>query len=135
LFEGLFCPRCRAKRVTALLVGVILMSLGDLYMTLQYVMHYGLLEANPFARAMMDYGSPSLLVAWKLFTLLLTSGILFFARRRLSAELGAIFCCGVLTWLTVRWLDYSDQMAHMPRESQALVTQDESRWVTLVPGG
>lgn len=135
LVNGLFCPRCRSKRVIVILTGVVLMSLGDLYMTLQYVMHFGLLEANPFARAMMQYGSPTVLVAWKLCTLILAAGILLYARRRLSAELGVLFCCGVMTWLTVRWMDYMEQMAHMPRETQALVQQDDSKWVTLVPGG
>jgi hypothetical protein len=118
-----------------ILTGVILMSLGDLYMTLQYVMHFGLLEANPMARALMQYGSPTALIAWKLCTLILAAGILFYARRRLSAELGVLFCCGVMTWLTVRWMDYMEQMAHVSRETQALVQQDESKWVTLVPGG
>jgi len=118
-----------------ILVGVVLMSLGDLYMTLQYLLHFGMLESNPLARAMISHGSPWLLAAWKLCTLMLAVGILVFARRRLSAELGTIFCCGVMAWLTVRWINYSDQMAETTRDQQTLVNFDEGRWVTLAPGG
>lgn len=135
LRKGLFCPSCRSQRVLIILVGVVLMSLGDLYMTLQYLLHFGMLESNPLARAMIHHGSPWVLAAWKLCTLMLAVGILVFARRRLSAELGTLFCCGVMAWLTVRWIDYSDQMAETARDSQTLVNFDEGRWVTLAPGG
>ncbi len=129
--RGLWCPHCRSKRVTILLVGIILMSLGDLYMTLQYLLHSGLLEANPIARSIMMHGSPTGLILWKLCTLVLASGILFWARRKWSAEVGALFCCCVMTWLTVRWIEYSDQVLRFNKEATALVQADDLRWVTL----
>lgn len=132
--KGLLCPCCRSRRVLVILAGVVLMSLGDLYMTLQYLLHFGLLESNPMARAIIQHGSPWILAAWKLCTLILAVGILAFARRRLSAELGTLFCCGVMAWLTVRWIHYSDQVSSTTRDAQALLHTDESRWVTLAPG-
>lgn len=133
LVKGLLCPRRRAWRVTALLVGVVLMSLGDLYMTLEHLTHIGMPEANPFAHAIIQYGSRNGLIAWKLATVLLAVGILFFARRRWSAEVGALFCCGVLTWLTARWMDYSEHLTHVGRDIPELVTGEDSRWVSLPP--
>lgn len=130
-WRALWCPRCRSKRVLLLLSAVVLMSLGDLYMTLQYLLHSGLLEANPLARSIMQYGSPAGLIAWKLCTLILASGILIWARRKLSAELGVLFCCGVMTWLTVRWLEYSDQVSRFTHEAATMAAADDSRWVTL----
>lgn len=134
LRRGLFCPECRSQRVLVILVGIVLMSLGDLYMTLEYLLHFGMLESNPLARAIIQHGSPWVLGAWKLCTLILAVGILVFARRRVSAELGALFCCGVMAWLTVRWIHYSDQVGEATRYQQALVEFDEGRWVTLAPG-
>lgn len=134
VFRGIFCPCCRSRRVLVILAGVALMSLGDLYMTLQYLLQFGMLEANPLARGMIQHGSPWLLGAWKLSTLVLAIGLLAFARRRISAELGALFCCGVMAWLTLRWINYSDQVSKVTHDTQSLVNHDEGRWVTLAPG-
>jgi hypothetical protein len=133
--QALFCPRCRSKRVIALLFGVVLMSLGDLYMTLQHLTQIGMLEDNPLAHAIMQYGSSWGLAAWKLCTVILAAGILFGARRRFSAELGALFCCVVLTWLMVRWVDYSDHLTSITRDAPELVQRDDARWVSMPPDG
>ena len=128
---ALTCPRCRSKRVIILLFAVVLMSLGDLYMTLEHLTQFGMPEANPFAHAIIQYGSRTGLIAWKLATVLLAVGILFFARRRWSAEAGAFFCCAVMTWLTVRWLDYSTHITHIGRDADALVSAEDSIWISL----
>jgi uncharacterized membrane protein YczE len=133
LWDALLCPRCRAKRVIALLVGIVLMSLGDLYMTLQHLTHIGMLEDNPLALAIMQYGSSWGLAAWKLCTIALAAGILLYARRRASAEAGALFCCIVMTWLTSRWVDYSDHLTSITRDAPELVRGDDDRWVSLPP--
>jgi hypothetical protein len=135
LAGALLCPRCRSKRVIALLVGVVFMSLGDLYMTLQHLTQFGMLEANPFAHAIMQYGSSWGLGAWKLSTVALAAGILFWARRRASAEAGALVCCLIMTWLTVRWVRYSDHLTSITRDAPELVQGDDRRWVSLPPDG
>jgi hypothetical protein len=114
-------PECRATRVTALLIGIVLLSLGDLYMTLLHLVNFGMLEQNP-------------LVVWKLITVGLAVGILFWARRRPAAELAALFCCGVLTWLTLRWSSYSEQMADLTHGLTSMTQEDEPHWVTMAPG-
>lgn len=135
LVGELFCPRCRSKRVIGLLLVVVLMSIGDLYMTLQHLTHIGMLEDNPLAHAIMQYGSSWGLVVWKMCTVILAAGILFWARRRLSAELGALFCCVVMTWLMVRWVNYSDHLTSITHDAPELVQRDDERWVSLPPDG
>jgi hypothetical protein len=130
-----FAPALRPYRVTGLLAGVVLLSVGDLYMTLLHLTTFGMLEANPLARGIMAHGSPAMLAAWKTATVGLAVGILFWARRRATAEVAAVFCCLVLAWLTLRWVAYSDTVSAMTPELQALVTGEEPRFVTMAPGG
>ena len=133
LAGALWCPRCRSKRVVVLVIGVVLMSLGDLYMTLQHLTQFGMLEENPLAHAIMQYGSSNGLIAWKLSTILVAAGILLWARRRFAAEAGALFCCCVMTWLTVRWIDYSQHLTSITRDADEMVMTDDHRWISLPP--
>ena len=131
VWMALTCPASRSRRVVVLLAAIILMSLGDLYMTLEHLTQIGMPEANPLAHAIIQYGSRSVLIAWKLATVILAVGILFYARRRWSAEAAALFCCGVLTWLSARWLDYSEHMLKVDTGLCPLVLGDDHRWVTI----
>ncbi len=123
----------RPCRVIALLAAVILFSLADLYMTLVHLLHFGMLEANPVARAIMDLGSPAALIIWKLITVGVAVGILFWARRRWTAEWAAAFCCFVMIWLTGRWAIYNLQAPAMTPALQAVSAAQEPGWVTMVP--
>lgn len=86
------------------------MSIADLIMTLTYLTESGMLESNPVARLIMTTQGVQGVVLWKLFTLALTGFILFVARRRLSAELGAVVCCAILGWLMVHWTTYNEEV-------------------------
>jgi hypothetical protein len=121
----------RSCRVLALLAAIVMLSLADLLMTLTHLTHYGMIEANPVARGIMRYGSPAILVAWKLATVGLAVGILFWARRRRAAELAAAFCCCVLLWLTARWSVYNGEIAALP-DTMLTGQIDEGRWVTMI---
>jgi hypothetical protein len=123
----------RRARVVGLLLGIVLLSLGDLYMTLQHLTHFGMLEGNPLARAVMERGSPSELVIWKVLTVGFAVGIIFWARQRWAAEVAAVFCCAVLTWLTLRWVAYSDHMSDLTGELHSIQQSGDSNWVTMVP--
>ena len=92
-------------------------------------------EGNPLARGIMAYNSPQALVAWKLATVGLGVGILFYARRRLAAELAAVFCCAVLMWLTLRWNSYNDQVSSLTRELNMVAQSPagDAPWVTIHP--
>jgi hypothetical protein len=124
-------PGYRPVRVMLLLCGVVLLSLADLYMTLVHLMSFGMIEANPLARGIMAYGSPAALIVWKLVTVMTAVGILFYARRRRAAELGAIFCCGVLLWLTGRWVSYNAQVGRWTGEMHSLAGVNTPDFVTM----
>lgn len=123
--------RRRSARVVAMLVAIVAMSVGDLYMTLVHLTGAGMLESNPIARVVMAYNSSAILAAWKLTTVCLAVGILFMARRSRHGEIAAAFCCCVLTWLTVRWVSYTDEVAKISPEFVTLAATDDHRFVQI----
>ncbi len=127
-------PRRRPARVGILLVAVVLLSLGDLYMTLVHLRGVGMVEANPIAREVIDLNSPPALAAWKLATVVLAVGLLFVVRRTRSGEIGAWLAVGVLTWLTVRWTAYSEELAELHPEFVLEAAQRDPNWVAMAPG-
>jgi len=100
-------------------------------MTLLYLTTSGMIEDNPLARGIMGYRSPLVLVAWKLADLGLCLGILYVARRRAFGELGAWLCVGILTWLTVRWTNYSGEIPKITSGLTAQQSVDDEHWVTM----
>jgi hypothetical protein len=126
-----FTPGYRPVRVTVLLCAVVVLSLADLYMTLVHLMSFGMIEANPLARGIMAFGSPAALIIWKLVTVMMAAGILFYARKRRVAEVGAVFCCCVLTWLTGRWIAYNAQVGRWTGEMHSLAGVNAPDWVTM----
>ena len=123
----------RPCRVIALIVTIVLLSLADLYITLVYLHSGGMGEANPVARWIMMHGSPVLLILWKFFTVGLAAAILYATRRTRTAEFGAWVCVLMLTWLTIRWASYSDEIKNMTPTMHVLAEHDQARWVTMSP--
>lgn len=121
----------RARRVVLLLAAVLLMSLGDLYMTLTYLLNVGLLEWNPIARAVMVLDMPGLLIGWKVASLGLGLGILYWARRSRNGELGAWVCFAVLSWLTVHWALYNAEIKELTPAIAEMGSLRDHRWVTM----
>lgn len=123
--------RCgRSRRVAILIGAIVLLSLGDLYMTTTFLLSGGFIENNPLARNVMSYNSPAMLATWKMATVFLATGILFAFRRRPSAELAAWFCCLLLAWVTVRWVAYAEHAPQLTR----YVARDQipdDRWVSI----
>lgn len=126
-------PRRRQVRVGVLLLAVVLLSLGDLYMTLVHLRGVGMIEANPLARQVIDLNSPPALAAWKLATVVLAVGLLFIVRRTRSGEIGAWLAVGVLTWLTLRWTTYSDTLADLQPQYALEAAQNDPKWVAMAP--
>lgn len=125
----------RAWRVGALILGIVALSIGDLVMTLTYLTHGGMLEANPIARSVMAFQSPALLAGWKLGSLALAAAIFFTARKTRTGEAGAWFCLCVLGWLTIRWTVYNDHMSQFGWSSIAHLASNEEQWVAMQPLG
>jgi hypothetical protein len=125
----------RPARVAAMLFAIIAMSLADLYMTLTHLLHFGMIEANPLARRIMETGSPVEIIIWKLTTVLVAVGILFAFRRRRAAEFGALACLLVMTWLTAHWFNYNDAVSLATADMHALAALQEPGFVTMAPAG
>ena len=116
--RGFECPllRSRARRINLVLVSVVLMGLADLAYTLTYMRGSGMIEANPIARTMVEIGSARQLVLYKLLTLTVCCGAIYFCRRTRQAEFGAWICCLVMLGLTMHWLNYNATMAELTTE-------------------
>jgi hypothetical protein len=121
----------RPRRVVALILTIVLLSLADLYITLVYLHSGGMGEANPVARWIMGHGSPVLLTLWKFATVGVAVAIFFLTRHTRAAECGAWACVMMLTWLTVRWCAYSDEVQKITPNIHYLADVEHSRWVSM----
>lgn len=126
--------RRRAFRVVALIAAGWVLGLADLVLTLTYLMNVGLFEGNPLARWIIAFGSPWLVVGFKLGSMVVSSGILFWQRRRWQAELGAILAVVVLARLTMQWMGYiafASDMTHAMSIAAADPVSYQDVWATL----
>lgn len=121
----------RSFRVIVLVSMIAVMSIADLYFTLLYVTNTGMSEANPFARAMMEYRSPVILSAWKLATVVLSQGILLYIREKRSAEIGAWLSCFVLGWLMVHWVGFIEIGETDPMQIVLENPQNDPTWIMI----
>jgi len=124
--------------VGILIIAILLASLTDLAMTLEFLTTVGMAEANPIARAIIGTGSVPLLVGFKLVMSLSACAVFWIARKRWSGELGAWAGALVMAWLMVRWDAYIDHShvftagLHAGQQRQHVM---DSRWVVMGPGG
>jgi hypothetical protein len=123
----------RSRRVTILLVATALMCLGDLVLTLTYVTSMVMVETNPIARMVMANNSPTFVVLWKLSTMCLGLGILFWARRTRGAEIASWLCFFIMSALCVHWFGFTAAVSHLPSEYAAMASLDDPRWVSMTP--
>ncbi len=123
----------RAFRVVALSAAILAMSLVDLYLTILYLTHTGMSEANPLARAIIAYQSPLVLALWKLTTVAFSVGILFLVRHRRSAEVGAWVGFVVLGLLMSHWTRYITELSDLKAEIGPTAMQMDDAWVFFDP--
>lgn len=109
------------------------MSAVDLYLTLLYLTHAGMSEANPFARAVIELQSPQVLALWKALTVSLSLGIFYLVRHTRSAELGAWIGVTVLGVLMTHWVHYINHTTTLRADHPAVAVQMDSAWVSLDP--
>jgi hypothetical protein len=123
--------KARAERVVMLLVATLLMSLGDLYMTLTMVTSVGMLEANPFSRLVMEQNSPALVVLWRMGTLIFGLAILAYFRRLARAELASWVCFFALLALTLYWIQYIEALAIITPGYESLAQGGDPEFVIM----
>jgi len=124
-------PRCR--RVVLLAAAIIVMSIGDLALTLTYLQSLGMAESNPLARLVIDLGSAELLILWKLATVTACVSILLWKSRAPSAEVGAWIGALVLCGLMLHWKNYVRTAPPAPPSIAAGSINIDDRWTTLSP--
>ncbi len=103
--------RDRSRRVVLLIVGVVLLSLGDLVVTGTYLTSTGMMEANPIAGYIIRAtGSLPMLAAYKALTVAICAGILYRLRRQVEGEVAAWCAIMILALMSLQWFHYSRQV-------------------------
>ncbi len=130
--------RPRARRITILIVAMVMMGIADLLCTLTYMRTSGMLEANPIARFILTTnaveGGSAQLVMFKALTIVLSCGALYLARRHRQAELSAWVCTAMMLTLTLHWINYNRSVSAFTNDMAVLAMSGgefEPMWVKL----
>lgn len=109
--------RTRGRRVCLLLIGVTVLGLGDLLATTTHMNGVGLIEANPFARHLVEAGSTEGLVLFKLGSIGIAIGLILRVRNHRAGEIGGWVLVAIMAVLTLHWHHYSmmldEQLRHV----------------------
>ncbi len=103
--------RDRSRRVVLLIVGIVVLSIGDLGLTLLHLKSSGMMEANPVAAWIIAHtGSSVLLTAYKALTVAICAGLLFRLRRHVEGEIGAWCALLILAAVSFQWYQYTREI-------------------------
>ena len=123
----------RTRRIVMLLLAIFAMSAFDLLFTLTYLQGVGMVELNPLARKVIEYGSPTLLAVWKLGIVGGACLVVYLGRRAPTAEAGAWFACLALMLLTVHWLRYIDTASDLTPYLEVIKEVSGGQWLAMTP--
>ena len=126
------------RRIVLVLIAIALMGVADLLFTLTYMTGPGMMEINPLARTAIAIGGTSMLIRFKLFTILLSAGILYCCRRHRSAELWTWFCAGVMFALTLHWVHYNATISDLTQEVATIAANRADappQWIHIASTG
>ena len=121
----------RPIRVVLLSVAIVLMSLGDLHITMTFLRSGGMGEGNPVARLVMVHGSESLLVVWKCASVAFACLIFYKFRAYRCAEVACWLSFLVLTWLLMRWISYAEEAWRLTPALHVMHESDVAQWVRI----
>ncbi len=134
--EHVACLRAsqpRTRRIVLLLVAIFAMSAFDLLFTLTYLQGVGMVEVNPVARKVMEFGSPTLLSVWKLGIVGGACLVVYLGRQARVAEAGAWFACLALMALTLHWLRYIDSASDITPYLEVVKEVSGGQWLAMTP--
>jgi len=105
----------RSERVTWLLVGVVLLSFADLFLTLTYLTSVGMSEGNPIA-AWLLHSTNSVwpLALYKITTVTVCVSLLYFNRYKRQSETASWCAMLILVALSIWWNQYSRYQPYLP---------------------
>ncbi len=121
----------RSRRVTLLVLATATLGLLDLAFTLTYMQTIGMVELNPLARFMIGIGGAGQLVRFKLFTIVLSGGLLFLIRRKRGAEWCAWISLVTLILLSLHWVRYIQSTEEMGATLLAETSIIDHRWIAI----
>ena len=103
--------RDRSRRVVLLIVGIVVLSIGDLGITLLHLKSCGMMEANQVAAWIIaQTGSGTALTAYKALTVAICAGLLFRLRRHAEGEFGAWCALLIMAAVSFQWYQYSREI-------------------------
>src|SRR5262249_40311360 len=103
---GAWCNRSR--RVIVLIAGIIILSIGDLIVTLAFLQANWMIEANPIAAYLIrSTQSPWALAAFKMSTVAICVLVLYRLRHRAAGEVAAWVSVAILAIMSLMWRSYS----------------------------
>ena len=124
--------RDRSRRVILLIVGIIVLSLGDLLITLTCLTSTGMIEANPIAEFLIrQTGSIAVLIAYKTLTVAVCAGLLFRLRRHVEGEAAAWCAMLILAMASLHWYQYSREFDGLADIELARQVAPRDAWLIL----
>ena len=121
----------RSARTLALLLFILVISAIDLYLTSTHASGAGMAEANPLARLIIATGSPAMLAAWKLLSLIPITILLVRYRHHIAAEMTGWIALGLLLIVTYHWIEYTTHITIIHDHTPALEMYANHQWVTM----
>lgn len=111
----------RSRRVTLLVLGIMILSFADLVVTLAYLKAHWMMEANPIAAYLISSTqSPWALVAFKGASVGICVALLYRVRHCVAAEIAAWCALCILAGMSLMWHTYS---AHFDNPEEMLMAQ------------
>lgn len=127
----------RSRRVICLLLGIVLLSAGDLVATITHLQTIGMVEANPIARWLIDTTrSPWALAVYKIASVSICVTLLYRLRHHAQGEIAAWTGALILMALVVYWGIYAE--AAVQAHTLVFVHYPEARpdhWIILAGHG
>lgn len=122
----------RRLRMLALLTAIVVLSAGDLVLTIGHMSTTGMYEANPLVAGLARMTESSLsIVNFKALTVLVGVGLLYRLRRYGSAELAAWLVAAVLVALSIQWHLYTSEISNMSLMVQVELAVHDAGWVVF----
>ena len=113
----------RSQRVTWLLVGVVLLSMADLFLTITYLTTVGMSEGNPIAVWLLSAtNSVWPLILYKVGTVTVCVSLLYVNRFRRQGELAS--WCAMLLLVALSTLVYTANAARQSVNRHEVLTFD-----------
>jgi len=113
----------RSRRVIVLITGIIILSVADLAVTLEFLQAKWMIEANPIAAYLIrSTQSPWALAAFKMLTVGICVFLLYRLRHKAAGEAAAWLAVAILAIMSLMWHSYS---THFDGPDDILLVQSD----------